>query len=71
MNSGIMLTAQEWNRPKEDETAKGIYQSMRLKVGHHQAGHCMVSANAWRAELSLVAMKYVPPTSVQLTLFDQ
>lgn len=29
------------------------------------------SMKAFNRELSLVAMKYVPPTSVQLTLFDQ
>lgn len=33
--------------------------------------HRVLSMNDLSRELSLVAMKYVPPTSVQLTLFDQ
>lgn len=33
--------------------------------------HSIFSTNAFNFELSLVAMKYVPPTSVQLTLLDQ
>lgn len=33
--------------------------------------HKELSMKAFKRELSLVAMKYVPPTSVQLTLLDQ
>lgn len=33
--------------------------------------HRVLSMKDFKRELSLVAMKYVPPTSVQLTLLDQ
>lgn len=47
---------------------------MHLQSAAHQC--CLViqkesSMKAFKRELSLVAMKYVPPTSVQLTLLDQ
>lgn len=56
------------------EMSQGIIQDLakkKKKEDMDQTSYSMLSTNAFNLELSLVAIKYVPPTSVQLTLLDQ